>query len=202
MKKTMVWILICVVICGMVALSSCDAVTEAFTEPKPNANANSSTSSSGSISAQKAEPVQEKEIVKQRKTEDPFTIGSFNVTVHGLEITDKIEDGYGYFSPDEGNQYAIVSMTVENQGKEAADFLPYYALYGDMTAKLLYLSEYEYSATTLLGYDSDLHGTQLNPLTSKSGVIVFEIPDAVVNGSGSLTLVLSAGSASEEVIVR
>lgn len=165
MKKTLIWILICVVICGMVALSSCDKALDFMgLSNAPASQTSTPQSVSKPLNEEKEEPAQkEKEIVKQRKTEDPFTIGSFNVTVHGLEIAETIEDGYGYFSPDEGNQYAIVSMTVENQGKEAADFLPYYALYGEMTAKLLYLGEYEYSATTLLGYDADLRVPSLAP---------------------------------------
>lgn len=106
------------------------------------------------------------------------------------------------FDPDSGNQYAVVSMTVENTGKTSASFLPTFSMNEDVSAKIIYNKDYEYSATQLLGYDLDLHDSSLNPLTSKSGNIAFEVPAAVVTGSESIVIVFSQGDDSIEFTLR
>lgn len=133
---------------------------------------------------------------------EEFEIGGANVVVTDFEIIDKITANYGAFTPDEGNKYAVVSLYIENEGTSAVDFLPTLALGDDTQAILSFKGNYDYVADYLMGYDEDIHGTKLNPLTSKSGIIAFQVPDVVADSSDRLSLVIKAGSEKAEVIVR
>lgn len=129
-------------------------------------------------------------------------LGTWSISVTGFEFSTKIDNGYSYFEPDAGNQYGIVSVSVTNNGTQADSFLPSFGLGDDVSGKLLYNEEYEYSSTQLLGYDADLHDEFLNPLSSASGVIVFELPEVVVNGAESLTINFNAGVDSTSFALR
>lgn len=124
---------------------------------------------------------------------DSATLGDWEISVTDFYYTDKIDmTSYTYYHPDEGNQYAVVAVQVANKGKDASTFLPTYSLSNDVRAKVYYAGEYEYSATNLLGVNEDLHDSTMNPLASKEGIIVFSVPDEVVNGEDSLCLTFSA----------
>lgn len=129
-------------------------------------------------------------------------LDSWSISVTGFEFLTRIDDGYGYFEPGEGNQFGVVSVSVTNNGTEADSFLPSFGFGDDVVAKIMYDGQYEYSATQLLAYDADLHDEFLNPLSSASGVIVFELPDTVVNGTESLTIAFTSGSNSTEFTLR
>lgn len=125
---------------------------------------------------------------------DSSTLNDWAITVSNFYYTDKIDiSAYTFYQPDDGNQYAVAEVQVTNNGKESNTFLPSFSTGNDVRAKIYYAGEYEYSSTVLLGVNEDLHDSTLNPLTSKDGIIVFSIPDTVVNGEDSLVLTLSAG---------
>lgn len=132
-------------------------------------------------------------------------LGDWTISVTGFEFAPQIDDstGYMYFAPDsEGSQYGIVSVSVTNNGTEAGTFLPSYPISGDVAATMFYNTDYEYSSTHLLGYENELHDAFLNPLSSISGNIVFELPDAVVNGTEPISIVFTDGSDSVEFSLR
>ena len=125
---------------------------------------------------------------------DVAELGDFSVSVTGFDLSTRIDVGYSsYYSPDEGNQYGIVSMSVTNNGTEAQTFWPSFSLGDDINGVVIYDNTYEYTSTQLLTYDEDLHDKFLNPLTSAEGNIVFTLPDSVVNGDGPLAIELSYG---------
>lgn len=125
---------------------------------------------------------------------DNTTLGDWGILVTDFYYTDQInQSAYTYYYPDEGNQYAVATVRVSNNGTEAATFLPTPGLANDVRAKIYYAGKYEYTATYLLGVNEDLHNATMNPLTAKEGIIVFSVPDAVVTGQESLSLVFSAG---------
>lgn len=129
---------------------------------------------------------------------DTGTLKDWSITVTDVEITDRIvNDDFGLsglgFSPDDGNQYVKVDCTITNNGTSADTFLPSYGFKNDVSAKILYREEYEYSSSWLAGFSEDLHNATINPLSSKSGIIVFEMPDSVTSSDDELILVLSAG---------
>lgn len=125
---------------------------------------------------------------------DSAVLGDWEICLSDFYYADKInQSSYIYFSPDEGNQYAVVAVHVTNNGSAADTFLPSFHRNTDVQAKVYYADEYEYSATNLLGVSEDLHDSSMNPLTSKDGIIVFSVPDTVVNGEDSLSITFSAG---------
>lgn len=131
------------------------------------------------------------------------TLGDWSITVTGTEFTDKISTSeYTGFSAEEGNQYLVVSVTVENNGKEMKSFLPSFSLGDDVRTEVLYQDDIHYSASSMLGYDQDLHDSSLNPLSSKSGVVVFEMPTKAVETEESIKIVFSEGSKSVEYKIR
>lgn len=124
---------------------------------------------------------------------DPDILGDWEITCNSFEVTEAITSGaFTEFKADDGNLYAVVTLTVKNVGNEANTFLPLLTFGDDITAKITY-KDYEYSASNLVGYDDDLHYKQLNPLSSATGIIAFQIVKDVAQ-SGELSLVLSCGS--------
>lgn len=125
-------------------------------------------------------------------------LNNWAVTVNGVDYVNSIDDGsFRTFTPDEGSKFARVNLTVTNKGSEMDTFFPAYSFYADVDAAIFYGEnrEYEYSPSNLLGYSDDLHDTTLNPLASASGIIVFDIPETVVNDTETpLYFVLSDGA--------
>ena len=129
-------------------------------------------------------------------------IGDWSVSVTAFEFSQRIDDGYGYFSPDEGNQYGVVSMTITNNGTDTGTFWPSFSLGDDIIGGITYDGTYEYSSVQLLAYDEDLHNKSMNPLTTATGKIVFELPDVVVNASEPLVITISQGNNSATFNLR
>ena len=130
------------------------------------------------------------------------TLGNWSITATAAQSVDSIPDGYGTFSPDDGNKYFVVSLSVTNNGKTAGTFLPSFSMGTDVQAKIVYGDGYQFSATHLLGYSKTLHDQTLNPLSTKDGDIAFEIPDNVASASDELILQLKSGNSVVNIKVR
>nr|DAD70869.1 MAG TPA: protein of unknown function DUF5067 [Siphoviridae sp. ctvok7] len=200
MKKAL-----CFMAAGVVALSLCSCSTNT---PATSVGAQGG----GAPSAQVSEPVQATPTPASTTTPTPeptnlaigdtAEIGDWSVSVTGFEFSTQINNGYGYFSPDDGNQYAVVSMSVTNNGSSMDTFWPSYSFGDDIKGIVIYDGQYEYSSVQLLAYDEDLHDESMNPLTTANGVIAFEVPEAVTSGSGTLVITISDGSASATFDLR
>lgn len=130
------------------------------------------------------------------------TLGDWSITVTSAEATDSIAADYGSYTPDDGNKYFSVSVSVTNNSKTAETFLKSYSLSTDLQAKLLYGDGYEFSATQLMGYKKSLHNETLNPLSNKEGVIAFEIPNDVADSDKKLVLQFTINNKSLKFKVR
>jgi len=120
---------------------------------------------------------------------DTITIDDIEITIDDIEISDKITLDHGSFSPSgDGNVFLIVHMALKNSGKTAQTIFKLVTLNTDIRAVIVYDGEYEYISSNLLGYDDDLSNTNLNPLTSKTGVKVFEVANEVADSNKSLAL--------------
>lgn len=128
---------------------------------------------------------------------ETVTLNDFEITVDSWEATKKISsNAYVSFNADEGSTFIVVSLTIKNVGTSANILISTYPINrNDAKAKIYYQDEYEYTGTNLLGYDGDLHDKQQNPLESKTGVLVFSLPDEAAE-SEDLTFVLSADKTS------
>ena len=129
-------------------------------------------------------------------------LGDWGITASDAQYLDSIPDGYGSFSPDDGNKYLVVSISVTNNGKSASNFLPSFGMNNDVRAKILYGDGYEFSTTQLLGYSRNLHNESLNPLSTKEGDVVFEIPNNIADSSEELILCFSAGNSELNIKIR
>lgn len=131
------------------------------------------------------------------------TLKDWSISVTNSEITDSIkENDYYGFTPEAGNKFMAIDITATNNGKNSATFLPSFNMGDDISVKLLYQGEYEFSASNLLGYSKSLYDTSVNPLSTKSGMVAFEIPDSVASADEELVLVISAGKDALQIKVR
>ncbi|MBD5099168.1 MAG: DUF4352 domain-containing protein [Clostridiales bacterium] len=132
---------------------------------------------------------------------DNTILGHWEIAVTDFYYTGRIETSpYTAFTPDEGNQYAVVAARITNNGTESDTFLPSISMTDDVRTAVHYADEYVYSSSYLLGVIEDLHDSSLNPLTSKDGIIAFSVPDVVANSEESLSVTFSAGR--DEVTFR
>lgn len=131
-------------------------------------------------------------------------LSTWAITVEKISFEDKISDNeFTAFTPDsEGNKFLAITLKVENIGKEADQFLPSFSLSNDVNAKVLFGDGYEFSMTNLLGYEKNLVDSTINPLSSQSGEIFFEVPEKVYNSEEPLILNFSADQETLKVKLR
>lgn len=130
---------------------------------------------------------------------DTITTEKWEITINSFSTEEKIQNSqYTAFTPDEGNKYVVANLTVKNTSKEAARFMYTYDFDDKWSAKIMY-RDYEFAGSRLLGYDEDLHDTQLNPLTSKTGVLVFSVASDVADKLDELTFAIAEGKMTYNV---
>ncbi len=131
------------------------------------------------------------------------SLKDWTITVTDTKIVDSIAMDYGSFSPkEEGNKYLQVFVTVNNDGKQANNFLPTITVGNMVKAKVLYADGYEFTSSNLLGYSNDLHDSVINPLSSRTGEIAFEIPSSVAESDEELLIQFSSGSDAIKFKIR
>ena len=118
----------------------------------------------------------------------------WNVTVTDVSFETQIDVSYGHYNADKGNQYVIVGLSIVNNGSREDTIFPYFSLGSALSAKIYYQDEYEYTPDNFISLDEDLHGETIAPLATASGVIVFELPETVINGTDPLILKIYEGS--------
>lgn len=187
MKKTSIIVLLTTLFLTSCAAPRNDSVqpseagqsTEAMSTPKPT-----------------PEPTPEPTAEPQNQVGDTVMLGDWEITLLGCEITEKVSaNQYLAFKADDGNKYVVVTLSVKNTATTADTFLPSFSMGDDVRAKLLYQTEYEFSATNMLGHSDELHDTTLNPLSSIEGLIAFQIVEEAAVPE-ELELVLSQGKES------
>ncbi len=202
----------------MLSVSGCS--TPATTPPDNSAEIESLKAQVESLQAENDElkkALEETESIVETESEDTAGVPSesvlalneegslddWGIIVTNAEISERIkENDFAGFNPEEGNKYLAIEIAVTNNGKNASTFLPNFGMADSISAKILYQNDYEFSATQLLGYSKDLHNTSVNPLSTKSGVVAFEIPDSVASSEEELILVISAGNKNLHIKVR
>ena len=194
MKKL---VLVCLAAMMAVSLAACSESPSEASQPE-SSTVESATESSATESSDTEEVSDEPS--EEESTElavgDTASLQDWEISLTAWETTSEIQDSTGFisFTPTEGNQFIVISTTVTNNGTASGTFLPSFALSDDVKAKIYFNGEYEYSSTQLLGEENDLHNTALNPLTSKSGTIVYDVPPAVTDGTEPLVITFEAGT--------
>lgn len=137
------------------------------------------------------------------KTGEESKLGDWEIKLEKTKITKEIEQNdYFKFEADEGSQYLCVYLTVKNTAKDSTTFLPSFSIKEAPHSKIIYQNEYEFSASHLLGLEKDLHDSSLNPLSSKKGLIAFEIPDEVISSEDELLFILEEGEKEVKYKIR
>lgn len=175
---------------------------EESTVPSDNSDMKNDTIPEESVEVEEVEVEEPEEAITPEEAilsvGEMTTLGDWEITLNSYEVTDSIKATYGSFSPDEGNKYVSVELTIKNIGTTADTFLPSFSFGNkDISAKIKYQEKYEYTASNLLAHDSDLHDKTTNPLSSLTGIIAFEIIEEAAI-SDELTFVLTLGK--DEVI--
>ena len=201
-------IVACLIVVVMMAFTSCVALPTEFSQSNSSEGSSSTVDFSEETEEVESSKEENDESSEEENTElamgESATLGDWDISVTSWETVSEIPYSSGYFTfvPTEGNQYIVVSATVTNNGTSSNSFLPTFATYDDVTAKIYYNEKYEYSSSQLLGEDSDLHDSTLNPLTSKSGIIAYDVPPAVTEGTESLVITFEAGKESVSFKLR
>jgi len=164
------------------------------------------------VTAQQKSDTQVEENIKDESTVDTqeeesddsetvYNIGEsavlkdWEISVTDMQIVESIVADYGSFTPNEsGNRYVQVFVTATNNGKQAERFLPTFGMGDDVNAKIVFGEGYEFSATNLLGYSNEMHDSTVNPLSSQTGEIAFEVPEAVYDSEDELQLHFISGN--------
>ena len=110
-------------------------------------------------------------------------LGDWKFTVSKVTTKKKINTSkYMEATAKEGNLLVLASLSVTNNGKKKTAFLPRVGREDTMiTATLIYKDGYEYQPSIITGYDKDIAGKEIDPLSKKSGVIAFDVPKKVAN---------------------
>ncbi len=202
-QKLLTTLLLCTLTISITACGSTKKASEPATPNEPSVTE--------SNAAEVPTTAEERALIEETTTAEetsaageegaPYALGNsadlkdWSINVTDVKIVDSIAGSLGSFSPkEEGNTYVQVFVTVENTGKTADSFLPSFCIGDDVNAKVLYSDGYEFTASNLLGYTNDLHDSTINPLSSKTGEIVYEIPSEVVNSEEPLLLQFSSGN--------
>lgn len=192
MKKAILLFGICAAIsltgCGMSADKLADKVSSSIEAAKNDAEVTQAPEDA------KGEDTEE----KQLSLGDKGTIDSWKVTVKKAEVKSQIRNGkYYVFKPEKGSKFICVTASVTNKGKEEATFLPRIGLSNKIITAQLYYEDYEYKSSSLMNYDKDLLEKKIKPLTTKKGIITFEVPKKVAKQKNKL--ILKIGTDSQKI---
>ena len=189
-QKLLTTLLLCTLTISITACGSTKKASEPATPNEPSVTESNAaevpTTAEESASIEETTTAEETSAAGEEGA--PYALGNsadlkdWSINVTDVKIVDSIAGSLGSFSPkEEGNTYVQVFVTVKNTGKTADSFLPSFCIGDDVNAKVLYSDGYEFTASNLLGYTNDLHDSTINPLSSKTGEIVYEIRSEVVN---------------------
>lgn len=134
-------------------------------------------------------PVNGSELAK----DEPVIFGNWEITYHSAKIVKEFESGYFIYTAKDGHQFVMADLTVTNRGLQSDTFLPMlYYINEDPIVQIADSSrENLYDCVDALSYSACLNGNTLDPSESKDGVVLFEIPDELVQSGEALYLAVS-----------
>lgn len=120
------------------------------------------------------EKVEEKEF----KIGDTIDMENFTIVANSKSKSKEITDESGYLStePNEGSSFYIVNITIKNKSNDPKTL--------SNNSFILKNGEKSYVSTTDILSDDSITFDTLNPDETKTGNIVFTVPDSVVDNPG------------------
>ena len=204
MKKTALLLTTC---CALV-LAGCSATEPSTGTPQTTTQSSDSQTSHDDSASAAATAAPEESTAAPEETlialGDKMPLADWTITVKKASVEKKIQNGkYQYFKPGKGNTFIVVNLSVRNEGKQVADFLPRVGYEDKMTsATLFYKDGYEYKPSSLLAYDKDMTAKKIRPLTTEKGVIAFEVPKEVAKAKKELKLTFKSQGQSASYTLK
>lgn len=128
-------------------------------------------------------------------------IGNWVVTVTDATETEKISSGSMYFEPDTGRSFLRIDLELTNQAAEREHFLSPVIMYDELMVQLAVSSGLQYSPVSLLG-GGDLTGNALDAGETKSGFIVFQVSENLMETEDTILLLLRMGSETQAIQIK
>ena len=129
------------------------------------------------------------------------TCGRWEITVTGVEVLDKIKDGWvSYNNSKDDSKYLVVYATVKNNGNDVATFMPYLS-FDDEDKCMIKYKDMKFVRTHFLLNNDDLCNKSMNPLEYYSGIIAFSMPESIAYSDEPLTLVIYADKKMTQFII-
>ena len=121
---------------------------------------------------------EEKVEEKDFKIGDTIDMENFTIVANSKSKSKEITDESGYLStePNEGSSFYIVNITIKNKSNDPKTL--------SNNSFILKNGEKSYVSTTDILSDDSITFDTLNPDETKTGNIVFTVPDSVVDNSG------------------
>lgn len=123
---------------------------------------------------------------KTYKIGEVQNVGKVEYTVNAKEVTDTV--GTEYFNKKAQNKFLILTVTIKNNGKEALDVIDSFFKLKDGDKSF----DTEFSSNAYIG-DESIIAKKINPDTSFTGKIAFDIADGTID-SKNLQLQVQTGT--------
>ena len=82
-------------------------------------------------------------------------------------------------------------MPVRNTSTRADRFI------GSIIPRVVFDGEFIYRPVQLMGHPDSLHGVSINPLSTRTGIVVFRIPDEVITSGRPLVFQIDTSRTHE-----
>jgi len=101
----------------------------------------------------------------------------WDITIFAIRAVDRIEaSSILSFNAGEGNKFLVMTLSAKLNHTRANPFLERIGL-----IRIIYDGIYQYDSVQLVGYSDDMHFRAMNPLATRTGVVVFRVPDTVAD---------------------
>lgn len=179
-------------LCGCGTTTTTQQSTLQSSSTAQNANTSAETQSDPTSSAEDTSSKDESTNSEANtfKVGDTVKTDKWEITVKSITSTDEIRIDYGAYHPDEGEKFVLIELSAKNISKNSETFLPAFVSSKDIKVTLTY-QDYNFIASTVPGYKEDLLGTSLNPLSEKTGIVVFKIASDVADKTSELKVVFT-----------
>lgn len=131
-----------------------------------------------------------------------LSLDIWDIQVNDVQIKSTISDSKIYYDSPEGCKYVAINISVTNNSTHSVTFFPDELYADDIYANLTCSGKNEFVPTRFDDYSYDILSTVVNPTTTDSGEIIFEIPDSIIEANGEMVLNFTVGSDTKSVKIR
>lgn len=134
---------------------------------------------------------------ESRNVGEAFSFNDWEITLDSFEFDQKVSDGRLQSTANDGSKFLILNFTATNNGSKEASFT---SMMGGLDINVIFNEKYEYGYTITM-VDGDM-SESISPLDTKSGFVVIEMPDKVVESEESLILSIEEESSLTRIQLR